>query len=288
MNIELKLTFITPCFSHGATDTAEIRPASIRGMLHQWFRLLGGTFQQEREVFGGVKAGAGTVDQASKVVVRVRDIQGSQISACTLPHKSGDEASPRNAYSEATYFTLSISDRLGGLSKEDEKLFKKTVYAWLLMGTLGYRATRAAGSFIWESTTDFPYPNPKTLEEYANKCHTLTNSNFKVALLKDTEFDSAEVARRVVSDTLGGRQDPTGMNDLKQLHDPLGKISGGRKTSPLKFRIIKMNENYYILAIWDNRSVVTGNQKSDFSGIIKLLSERKPQLGGPLSKAFHI
>ena len=284
MNIELKLTFITPCFSHGATDVAEIRPASIRGMLHQWFRLLGGTFQQEREVFGGVKAGARTKDKASRVVVRVRDIQGSQISACTLPHKSGDEASPRNAYSEATQFTLSISDRLGGLSKDDEKLFRKAVYAWLLMGTLGYRATRAAGSFIWESTTDFPYP--ETLEEYANKCHTLTNSNFKVALLKDTKFDSAEVARRVVSDTLGGRQDPTGKNDLKQLHDPLGKISGGRKTSPLKFRIIKMNENYYILAIWDNRSVVTDNQKSDFSGIIKLLSKRKPQLGGPLSRAF--
>ena len=159
------------------------------------------------------------------------------------------------------------------------------------MGTLGYRATRAAGSFIWESTTeDFPYP--ETLEEYANKCHTLTNSNFKVALLKDTKFDSAEVARRVVSDTLGGRQDPMGRNDLKQLHDPLGKISGGRKTSPLKFRIIKMNENmnenYYILAIWDNRSVVTGNQERDFSGIINLLAERKPQLGGPLSRAFQI
>ena len=34
--------------------------------------------------------------------------------------------------------------------------------------------------------------------------------------------------------------------------------------------------------------MVTGNQKSDFTGIIKLLSERKPKLGGPLSKAFHI
>lgn len=286
MNIELKLTFITPCFSQGATDTAEIRPASIRGMLHQWFRLLGGTFQQEREVFGGVKAGAGTVDQASRVVVRVRDIQGSQISACTLPHKSGDEASPRNAYSEATHFTLAISDRLGGLSKEDEKLFKKTVYAWLLMGTLGYRATRAAGSFFWESTTDFPYP--ETPDAYDRECQRLVNSNFMVALLKDTLFYSSDEARRVVSDTLGGRQDSKGKNDLKQLHDPLGKVFEGRKTSPLKFRIVKFGTTYYIVAIWDNRSVVTGNQKSDFSGIIKLLSERKPQLGGPLSKAFHI
>lgn len=286
MNIELKLTFITPCFSHGATDTAEIRPASIRGMLHQWFRLLGGTFQQESEVFGGVKAGAGTEDKASKVVVRVRDIQGRQMSANTLPHKSGGEASPRNAYSENTHFTLSISDRLGGLSKEDEKLFRKAVYAWLLMGTLGYRATRAAGSFFWESTTDFPYP--ETPDAYDRECQRLVNSNFMVALLKDTRFYSSDEARRVVSDTLGGRQDPKGKNDLKQLHDPLGKVFEGRKTSPLKFRIVKFGTTYYIVAIWDNRSVVTGNQKSDFTGIIKLLSERKPKLGGPLSKAFHI
>lgn len=286
MNIESKLTFITPCFSHGATDVAEIRPASIRGMLHQWFRLLGGTFQQEREVFGGVKQGEKFRDQASKVVIRVCGIVGKQSSAATLPHKSSFEASPRNAYFPNTHFTLLIADRLGGLSKEAEQLFRKAVYAWLLMGTLGYRATRAAGSFVWESTTDFPYP--ETLEEYANKCHTLMNSNFKVALLKDTGFDSAEEARRVVSDTLGGRQDSRGTNDLKQLHDPLGKISGGRKTSPLKFRIVKMNTNYYILAIWDNRSVVTGNQERDFSGIIKLLAERKPKLGRPLSKAFHV
>jgi CRISPR type III-B/RAMP module RAMP protein Cmr1 len=39
---KIKITFITPCFCRGAdcsdSGEPEIRPASIRGQLHWWFR----------------------------------------------------------------------------------------------------------------------------------------------------------------------------------------------------------------------------------------------------------
>ena len=49
---------ITPCFCAGADQTtAEIRAPSIRGELRWWFRVLGGTPEQERAVFGGELSG---------------------------------------------------------------------------------------------------------------------------------------------------------------------------------------------------------------------------------------
>jgi len=46
MEYKIRLTFITPMFGHGATETPEVRAASIRGQLHNWFRLLGGMIVQ--------------------------------------------------------------------------------------------------------------------------------------------------------------------------------------------------------------------------------------------------
>ena len=55
MKRTIDLEFITPLFSHGATDQPEIRPASIRGQLHAWFRIMGGDIEAERRVFGGIR-----------------------------------------------------------------------------------------------------------------------------------------------------------------------------------------------------------------------------------------
>ena len=84
MKRTIDLEFITPLFSHGATDQPEIRPASIRGQLHAWFRIMGGDIEAERRVFGGIKhkkADTRTMPShmetmASHVVVRVSDVNG--------------------------------------------------------------------------------------------------------------------------------------------------------------------------------------------------------------------
>lgn len=99
------LTFLTPLFSKGSyDDKPEIRPPSIRGQIHWWFRALGGKYDDEKAIFGGVHNGT----MASKIVVRVSNVCGQSNIANTLPHKNGGLASPKAAYMPDCSFTLHI------------------------------------------------------------------------------------------------------------------------------------------------------------------------------------
>ena len=279
MKYTATLTFLTPCFSHGATDAPEIRSASIRGMLHHWFRVLGGSAERERRVFGGINFGKRFPfqnDSASKVVIRVHHDANADVDFFpTLPHKPNFD-SDRNAFKPGHTFELLVFDRLGGLPPDDAALFRDSLEAWLLMGTLGFRATRAAGSFSFESA-DFPVPG--TPEEYEIKCRKLLDSRkapMRVAVL-GKDFDDAEKARNIVSNSLGGNGGGRGPDSLVGLHDPLGRIKPERKTSPLKYRIVRFGNFYRILATWDDREKVTGNRASDLRGVIDALADHKPE-----------
>lgn len=290
MNRTIRLEFITPLFSHGATDAPEVRAPSIRGQLHDWFRILGGDIVAERRVFGGVRQGrAGfnghdkTMDSA--VVVRVSDVRGSVVSVPTLPHKNGGQASPQRAFGVGTTCMVSIADRLNGLAPDDEARLSAAIDAWLLMGTLGYRATRAGGSFAWSDET---FPQPETRLDYEDACRNLLDefsARAKVAVLAKP-CETAERARKIVSDSLGGRGRREEQDDLMRLHDPLGRAFGGRKTSSLRYRIVRLNDGYHIVAFWDNRIEVTGNAESDLYGVIDLLAQKKPELGTQLQEAL--
>ena len=294
MKRTIELEFITPLFSHGATDQPEIRPASIRGQLHAWFRILGGDIEAERRVFGGIRQGKASPQKmpsqgktlASRVVVRVSDVDGRVKDVPTLPHKQGGMSAPRKAFDIGAKCRITILDRLGGLSQGDEALLNRAINAWLLMGTLGFRATRAAGSFVWR---DESFPMPAEPLAYEDACRDLldeSNAEAKVAVLAKG-YDSAEIARRDASDSLGGRDDRLGQDDLKRLHDPLGRVFGGRKTSPLKYRIVRLGGKFRILAFWDGRTEVTGNSDGDFYDVVDLLDERKHErIGGQLKEAF--
>lgn len=279
-----RLEFITPLFSRGSyEDKPEVRAASIRGQLHWWFRALGGNYTDEKAIFGGVHGGA----TASKVMVRVSAVKGTTGGVNTLPHKGGGQASPKTAFHIGTECNLHILYRLGGLDERLRAALGRTLEAWLLLGSLGLRSTRAAGSFRWDPLPpldqDSLHP-PADFAAYEARCsQLLLNAPLRFALL-DQRYSAAELARRVVSDTLGGRDDGPGRNDLARLRDPLGRIGrGGRKTSPLRFRIVGIGSEFRIAAIWDARTVVTGNRPADLTGIIRLLDERKPALGRQLA-----
>ena len=278
-----RLEFITPLFSRGAyEDRPEVRPASIRGQLHWWFRALGGNSTDEKAIFGGIHDGA----TASKVVVRVSSLLGTTGSVNTLPHKNGAQASPKAAYQIGTKFDLHILSRLGGLDKRLQSALDRTLETWLLIGTLGLRSTRAAGSFRWEAIPPLGEDNfrpPADFAAFEVRCQDLLRqAPLRFALLGQN-YSAAEQARRVVSDTLGGRDDNQGQNDLSRMNDPLGKIFNGRKTSPLRFRIVGIGGQYRIAALWDARTAVTGNRSGDLAGIISLLRQRKPALGEQLA-----
>ncbi len=272
-----QLTFTTPLFSRGAyDDRPEIRPPSIRGQLHWWFRALGGSYADEKSIFGGVHDGA----SASKIVVRIGNVTGQVGNPNTLPHKTGGLASPKKAYMPGTQFDLYVLSRLGGLDQRLQALFDHTLEAWLLLGTLGLRATRAAGSFTWTAQND-GLAYPQTFDTYENRCREqIQDAPLRFALL-GTVYLNAEAARLVVSDTLGGREDRAGQDSLSRLQHPLGRVFDGRKTSPLRFRIITIGNQHRIAAVWDNRPI-TGNTPTDLKGVIQLLSQKKPKLGSQL------
>lgn len=271
-----RLTFITPLFSKGSyDDLPEIRPPSIRGQLHWWFRALGGSHADEKAIFGGVHGGA----VASKVVVRVSNVNGQKGEVATLPHKSGGQASPKWAFRAGTSCDLHVSLRLGGLDDRLKQAFERTLETWLLLGTLGLRATRAGGSFSWASLTEGAVRMPQTFEAWqARSAKLLEGTSLKFHLATES-FGSAEEARRVVSDTIGGRDDREGDDSLARINHPLGKVFGGRKTSPLRFRIIPIANSYHIAAVWDGRSEVTGNRPGDLEAVINMLQTKKKSIG---------
>lgn len=290
MDYRIKLTFITPMFGHGATDKPEVRPSSIRGQLHSWFRMLGGTVVQERAVFGGIKqkgdfAGHGET-MASRIVVRVTNVVGNEGEEPTLPHKADGRSAPRRAYKCGMTCEVRVFDRLGGIDDpEAAAIFERALRAWLLMGTLGFRSTRAGGSFVWKCPS---FEMPKDEVSYARACsEVIVDAPVRFGVLdKEYSWEKVEQARRLVSDSLGGRDDHEGQNELRDLNQPLGCIKPTRKTSPLKYRLIGCGNSYRILAVWDGREEVTGNTATDLDGIVDLLVRKKPELGSLLKAAF--
>ena len=292
MNAAFRLEFITPLFSRGAyEDQPEVRPASIRGQLHWWFRTLGGKYHDEKAIFGGVHNGA----SASKLVVRVGIVLGQTGEIATLPHKTGGKTSPKACYLPGTTFELHVLSRLGGLRSDHEAPFQRTLEAWLLLGTLGLRATRAGGSFCWKPLRETTLRYPSDWNEFEQRCAlVLRRSLLKFALL-DEIYANSDAARHIISDTLGGPDQADELDDLRNLHWPLGDVASkrqqradptrkDRKTSPLRFRIVKIGNQFRIAALWDARDEVThNNTRTDLLGIIRLLEERKPALGQQLA-----
>jgi len=278
------IEFITPLFSKGMYDELpEVRPPSIRGQLHLWFRALGHLHADEKAIFGGVHGEA----VASRVVVRVSDVKGEKKESLTLPHKRGGEASPKMSYLQGTRFTLNLLPRLGGLDARQQPLFAAALEAWLLMGSLGLRTTRGAGSFRWQpsATVSGAVMPPATFAAYEQRCQALlARAPTRFALLGQ-EYSSAEAARRDCSDTIGGRDDRGGQDDLADIRDPLGRIRPQRKTSPLRFRIVGLEGRYRIAALWDARIEVTYNSDSDLHRAIQLLVAKGKPIGHQLASS---
>lgn len=281
MNESFRLTFITPQFSRGGyEDRAEIRPPSIRGQLHWWHRILTGDIAGERRIFGSVHGG--TI--ASKVVVRVANVQGRTGTPYTLPHKHERQASPKAAFLPQSSFDLHVLSRRGEMEGRDLAAFLRTLEGWLNLGSLGLRITRGAGSFTWQPlhATIVPMTDFASFERRCRQL--LQGGQVRFALLANS-YGDAEDARKVVSDTLGGRDDGQGESDLERINHPLGRAFRGRKTSPLRFRIVGSNGEFRIAALWDDRTAVTGNRQEDLRAIIELLAQRKPELGRQLQES---
>lgn len=257
------LNLITPLFSTGVDkNQPEVRAPSIRGQLHWWFRALGGAHELEKEVFGGVHSGP----RASRLVVRV--VCGQMPAAQnfpTLPHKSGNYASPKAAFPPGSSFRVAFSQRLDPLSSAAQSMLDRTIKMWLLCGSLGLRSTRGGGAFHVKCA-------PENAAEYLSMAKQLIGqSSISIAVLPKT-YPSAEAARIDITDTQSH-------DEMRAFNFPLGKIKNGRKTSPLRLTVRKFANGFHIVAVWDARQVVTGNTSDHLRGAVKNLEQRSVPMG---------
>ncbi len=154
-----RLELITPCFCAGADQsTAEIRAAAIRGKLRWWFRVLGGTWDQESEVFGSVGRNSCV---SSSVAIRVKEFaangpwtpvqfDGRSNTGYLLyfAKASGDGCrwNSKGAFPAGSRFEIQIMWHRR-LSEENRKLFDLACQCFLMLGSLGLRSTRGMGCF---------------------------------------------------------------------------------------------------------------------------------------------
>lgn len=256
-HLEKSLTFITPAFLAGANQNSpEVRAPSIRGALRWWFRVLGGTIEEEKALFGGVHNG--TI--ASAVRVRV------------VPGKPGKNAGEVPCVPNTSYGYLSYFAKVSG-NKEDiyrtqgqhylgegatftllidevrpaDALWEKlelAIEAFCTFGALGLRATRGFGALA-----ETPLP---TLERVRALAKALKPR--KVYLFEAPErFASALKAHEHLGATL---QD---LRRSKQLHPtaPAAAALGSsspRQAAALHLRPLQSTDGFHAFCLYTDNA----------------------------------
>ena len=259
----------------------EIRSASIRGHLRSWHRALFGDPGRERKLFGGVGRGA----VSSPVIIRVANLNGEIRKFPTLPHKEGGRAAAKKAFAPGTTFDLLVATRRGGINDLQKEELERTIQGWFLAGGLGLRVTRGAGSIQVNEV-------PETLDAYRKRLNEKLNfegSLLSYPLVLPFAYSHPEKARIKASDTIGGRDDRGGQDDLRQMNYPLGTLGSrrdgvSRKTSPLRFSVRQFEDGYRIVMHWYGAA----GDKPDLKRLVKSLADKKKVLGAEIYKALEV
>lgn len=245
MKTDYRLELITPCFCAGADQgKAEIRPPSIRGELRWWFRVLGGSPEDERTVFGGVHHDP----KASAIVVRVSDVQPI-VRESDLPgdkpgrplfylgyflHKSGESEGQRVGrhafFSPGTSFNLHLRFRQSIDPRLQDHL-DRTLQAFTILGSLGSRSTRGFG--CWFDT--------EAILSRREFDRTVTNLNGVHVYSFETMVSDARTAHVELEQFLKQFRKDNGLSGEKP--SALGGIKP-RQSSALRLRPVKLVEGF--------------------------------------------
>ena len=215
---------LTACFCGGADNQsapAEMRVPSIRGQVRAWHRELSGAETVNR--IWGSTAGESGASRVALVWDASVPPRQAQPKPHILPHKN---QGPRPALSAGQSFTLTLQ-RLVGCSTDDWRAAQDAIKLWLLIGCLGLRANRAAGS-VWPldpSQEDRKWV-PQTPEQLGKMLRSL-GFRWPVQLVGAPIGTKPEELRRLASDTVKGHSDLFG--EIKP-----------RTPSPTKFKVIEL------------------------------------------------
>ncbi len=246
---------LTACFCGGAdnqTAPAEMRVPSIRGLVRAWHRVLSGEETVNR-IWGSTvgETGASRVALIWDASVPARQ---AQPKPHILPHKN---QGPRPALSAGQTFTL-ILQRLVGCSADDWTAAQNALRFWLLIGCLGLRSNRAAGS-VWPLDPEQEAKKwvPQTPAQLGATLRDL-RFRWQVQLVDTPAGTNAEELRRLASDTVKGH--PRLFGDIKP-----------RIPSPTKFKVVDLADRPRLLvtappsaSLTDARIALSGAKKAGF------------------------
>jgi hypothetical protein len=162
-----------------------------------------------------------------------------------LPHKN---QSPRHALREGQPFTL-VLRRLVGCTDGHWKTANEVTRLWLLLGCLGTRSNRAAGSLWPVGRWQDGQPIPTTGDQLRQQLQVIGYSR-PVFLGGENAGLSAQQLRETASDTVAG--------------NPHRHIFGGispRASSPLKFKVVRMQAGHCLLITAPTVEVVRNAQQ---------------------------
>lgn len=249
------LEFITPAFLTGANQScAELRAPSVRGALRWWFRALGGTREEEAEVFGGVHGGA----RKSKVVVRTEvvkpvhkqfdaprplsDLGYLYYFATVSGERKGIRVESSAYYAEETQFTIQVSE--SGLDVELSAKFWHAVECFIRLGALGLRATRGCGAFV-ETVSN------GTQSEFVDWANAFPQKVGKVVLVSDDVFTSARKAQEALGGYLRQFRSENHLSGKRET--AIGYSLGNKRmASALKLRPVKVKEGYLAVVFYSD------------------------------------
>lgn len=237
MHWKRDLEVLTPLFNRGAyQDTPELRVPSIRGMVRWWFRRLGGTTDEEKEAFGGMKHFgqrlAGDV-RASRLVFRVTNVDASVATPrpLTLPHKSGNQGSPQAAFKAGARFRLEVFTRFGSLPDPLAAKVVNALEVWTLLGSLGLRANRTGGN-VWPADGSAP----ATAADLRSRL-TQHGCKWPIRLAGADVGTNLDALRAAATDTVEGTPWVFGLARGRE-----------REASPLKFKIVRLDNHLRLIA----------------------------------------
>lgn len=271
-----QLEFITPCFCAGAVpERAEIRAPSIRGQLRWWFRVLGGSRDQEHSVFGGIDQAS-----ASSIQVRVRMIgkaekfevpqllQNSHLSYLLYFAKSSQDGARwrrEGALGVKSKFELFISHRYA-LSQENQMLWDLVLQAFLNLGTIGLRSSRGLGAFS------------ATGKGICENSFDSLKAELEKKQISFHDF-AVDCGRDRLLDNLGGALRALRSNWSANLPNPLGSSVPDRQRSAVHLRPIQIGPDSFRIKAFEVPHDRVLDRRSRTRGI--RLESDVPEIGPP-------
>jgi hypothetical protein len=269
---------LTPALLAGAHQSRpEWRSASLHGQLHFWARVLAYDTSPakmrsgEVRLTGGFLSKKGQQEQVAAPFAAWLEgevpAQPPEYFTCPHDHRKGRRAGiPTGCAAQLCWTRRASTDWTDVDANRGEVLnadFARLLRTWVLLGALGLRANRAAGSIWvpkWFPTLDqfkeqvealrlppevqvrvLPHVSAQQLESWRNSLQGADRNRLQ-------NEDQFEQLRGIATDTVGGYKDDIPDN-------PLGYagIGSERKASPLKLKVGRFADGLRLIAVHDQR-----------------------------------